>query len=231
MTITYGATELPVPEPDTGETVSDPALDAFASFFKAIIEEECTDAWATVAAGEDVVRSTATHDPGEADFSANRLPGLFVFRVTADPQQFTDEEWGAETTLAVLWIFPPGEQFRHAQRLGIFSGLQKALHGALGPRNGRHPAWIVDGDTDTDAATFGSSILTHAGVRWAKLGAIRYSQIRVGEESFEGIYADLRIREDWSDDIADVEPPDVAVTITGNGAFSQTTEQPIPEGD
>jgi hypothetical protein len=222
----YGATQLPVQTPGTG-TVSDPALDAIAAFCSAVLTADCATAWAAVAAGETIVRAALTHDPNEADLGENNLPALFVFRTGLDPQQWDDQAFGADSTISILWVFPPGEQFRHARRLGILSGVGKALHRAFGPLNGRHPSWVVVGDTDPSAAAYGSSVLTRGGLRWARLGVFRFAEVRVGDAVYEGIMAELRVREDFAANVsATTWPTALATTIDGPGGFDQTTEQP-----
>ena len=193
----YGATELPVQVPGAGETVGDPALDTLAAFIAAVLQFECWDAWEAVAKGEPLVRAAHTHNPRERDLSANLLPGLFLFRSQVDPQSFTDADIGSESVITCLWVFPPTKDAVAATRLPIIAALERALHRAIGPRNGRHPAWVASGDTDPYAARYGSSILTHGGLMTATLGQFQHAAVEVQETTFEAVQFELRIREDY----------------------------------
>jgi hypothetical protein len=225
MPDTYGAETLPVTAPGATATVSDRALDVLGAWMYAVINAECSAAWTAVAAGEPILRGYQTQDPGGQDFNENLLPHLFLFRAQANPAHFEDGNWGTDSTVTMLFVFPPAEQSKAARRMAIFNGLQKAVHRALGPRNGRHPSWVVAGDTDPDAAVWGSSILTHAGLVWCESNPWNIAEVRIPPmlDAYDAIKADFRIREYYVDDPT-LDQTELLTTISAMGGY-QSTQQ------
>jgi hypothetical protein len=149
---TFGAITLPIASPDTGESVSDPALDVLLSFCKAVLNAEASTAWGVRAAGETpIVRETFAHNPEVGDFVDRDLPALFLYREGGGTFEDDGIDFQREnTTLRLRWVMPDGEQIRRTDRTPILSGIGKALAAAISA--GRHPSWVVATDlADTDA--------------------------------------------------------------------------------
>lgn len=205
MTDTFGATSLPVASviTPTTDSLADPARALVLSFCKSVIEYECGTAWAALAtAGEPICRTAWPHDPGKEDFDPRKLPALFCYRSsTIKPQRFTDEEWGDEASLELLWVFPPAPDANQATRRGIMVGLSRALHKAFGPLNGRHPSWVVTGDTDPYAAVYGSSLLTWGHFEIIELEQVREAQVKVDVAGkpvdYQAVNVTFRCREEY----------------------------------
>jgi hypothetical protein len=204
MTDSYGATSLPltaISDPEL-ESLADPARAHVLAFCKAVIEYECEEAWLALCPNEPIVRRTRNHNPQQEDFSDNDLPALFAWRGDLKPQYFQDEHWGDESNIELLWVFPPTPILNESSRRSIAVGLSRALHKAFGPLNGRHPSWVVSGDTDPFAATYGSSLITHGSFVSIDMdGSVRSADMMVEiagrKVEYSGIYISLKCREDF----------------------------------
>lgn len=232
MTDTYGLTALPVALPGTGASVGDPGRDVLLAFLSAVITEECGAAWAVRAPGETLVRRTHAHDPNEEDFASNDLPALFCYRGDGRAYHFADGEFGDEIQIAVLWVFPPTTAERQADRRSIAVGLSRAIHKALGPLNGRHPAWVAAGDTDPFAADYGSSLLTLGGFETVRLDSFREATVKIDRAEYPAFELLLVCREDFAPGAAAGLGTSIELTIEQNGhaspAFTQVAEVPTP---
>jgi hypothetical protein len=234
MADTFGLTSLPLASPVGTASIADPGRDVLLSFLSAVITAECATAWAVRAPGEPVIRNGYAHDPNEEDFVAKRLPALYVYRGDAKPGQFTDAEFGDETPVNALWVFPPAPSLRQYERRAIAQGLSRAIHKALGPLNGRHPSWVVAGDTDPYAAAYGSSVLTHGGFEWVRLTSSSEAAVKVGSDEFAAVLLELGCREDFVAGTPTGLGTEIHMTIEQNGhadpAFVQQ-QYAAPSGD
>jgi hypothetical protein len=173
MTDYHGAAPLPVEASEveshgeeTPNAVSDPGLTILADFCRAVIRAEVGPGWsATFGTDDDVCRKAYPHDPREELLNENWLPALFCWRGSVTPKRFEDGNHGSESTILCFWVFPPADEELMAAMTPVINGVSKALIKALDTDfgNGRHPSYVIDGDTDPYAATYGSSVLNHGG--------------------------------------------------------------------
>ena len=177
MSDTFGLLTLPAEEPETGAAVTDPALDMVLAFMQAVLNSDLGAAWATVCPADPLpVTYVFNHNPDLESFNANETPALYAWRADDGggsvrySQDFITDEGGFQC----LWVPPPAEQEDRRAREAIRNGIKKSLKAALA--QGRHPAWVLAGDTYYEPADYGSVLLYHA-----KLAKIRLGQFRAHE--------------------------------------------------
>lgn len=199
MADSYGATTLPVTAPslveEYTEPVGDPGIVTLLNFVAAVLEYEAGDAWDAVAPGEPICSKTRPHNPRKEDFSRETLPALFAYPGDAKYTRWADGYWVRERPITLLWVHPPAQDGWMPARRGVQTAIGAALHKALGPLNGRHPAWVVTGDTDEDAAVYGSCVLTHGGFQSLEMGTVREADITVGDVQYDGVTVEIQARE------------------------------------
>lgn len=196
MPDTFGLLDLPVPAPDQPRDVAvgDPLLDLVAAFMKAVLNAELKDAWATVVPARGKANNapalsvpvpfTSTHDPEEASFSSEKTPCLYVYRLDDPPPTRIRITQGWEvvrSAVGLLFVPPPPTQDKQRLRTNMRNAFDKAIRGAV--RDGRHPAWIVAGDTYYDPDIYGSVFLRHAKLQsWTFVGVRRHPILIEDEE-------------------------------------------------
>jgi len=163
-----GALTLPAPTFAPGTSAGDPALDAIAGYLQAVLNSQVQPAWSSdliglgVAAGQRVVESVMTTDPANGAFQKEDMPILFVWRGDRISEQWTDDLVRVQSTVNLLWVTRPADQARRAARTPIFNTVAAAITRAL--YLGRDPAWVDPADTDPDASSLGSVLITRAGL-------------------------------------------------------------------
>lgn len=162
--VAFGALPLPVPAPAAGQAVSDPALDTFLAFLKAVLNAQTQAAWTAIAAGErKPVNGAFAHNPEQAEeFSENLLPVLYGWREEGTTQQIASDYIIAFDTLRFLWVFPNTAQEFRAKRSPFVNAVSKAVN--QGVLKGRDPAWKAPGDPEPQAQTKGSFLWHLAGL-------------------------------------------------------------------
>jgi hypothetical protein len=160
MADTLGLLTLPAPAPVGTAAVGDPALSTLGAFLQAALNRLLAPAWATVCPGRDPVEFVYCHDP-QTLFDEERLPALYMWRRSWDPEQADDGRIKRTSLIAIWWITEPGSSELLAKRDPIMNAADAAI--ALALRRGRDPSWIVAGDTDPMAATMGSLLVAQAG--------------------------------------------------------------------
>lgn len=168
----FGLLEVPLPAPANPRTeaVGDPLLDLVASYFKAVLNADLGEAWAEIYPARSAARSpslpvmhTETFDPNEGAFTTERTPCLYVFRAEEPaPQRIrTTQSWEVvRSPIALLLVPPPPTQDKQKLRTNMRNAIDKSIRSAV--RRGRHPAWVVSGDTYYDPVDVGSVFLHHA---------------------------------------------------------------------
>ena len=197
-----------------------------------MLTAECGAAWLAIAPGETLIRKVHNHDPQQEDFTAEELPALFCWRADPKPQHFEDEHYGDESTIDLLWVFPPTASLTQSKRRSIALGLSRALHKALGPLNGRHPAWVVAGDTDPFAARYGSSLLDWGSFRMIEIDSVRSADIPIHSRdttvNYHGVFLSLKCQEEFvTGDSFDGFPTLITInqqTTDGDVGFVQTIQ-------
>lgn len=230
MSDLYGATSLPVSVTVGKASISDPALDVIGAFCQSVLTAEVNTAWSAFAPTETICRACYTHEPQKGLLSASFLPAIFLWRNGLTPSRWTDGTHGMESTLSLLWVFPPARSIERERHQTIVAGLAMALDKAFNGEegNGRHPSWKVPLDPDPFAATYGSSILTWGGLTWIELGKGHMSEVQVdgSETPFSGVHFELVMREDFKRGAAGVYPAKVSTTLISGGQ-SQEIVRPI----
>ena len=238
MTFSYGATTLPVTAPSLVEAytepVGDPGLGVVLAFAAAVLEYEVGAAWEEVAPGEPLIRHARPHDPREEDFETTALPTLFAYRGDGKLSRWSDGYWVEERPITLLWAYPPAQAAKMPGRRGVPVAIGRALHKALGPLNGRHPAWVVTGDTDTDAAAYGSDVLAHGGFQRLEVVAVRHAEITVGQAKYDAVTVDVEAREVLTQDVTLSGSTQITIRrdVTGStttGPFDQVILVPVPD--
>ncbi len=224
MADTYGGTELPaiVPNP-TDEfppviAPGDPLLGYLGDFLKSVMEFHCADLWASMAPNTPIVKLVSTDSP-EAGFNEQWLPTLFVFRpgretreVIETFEQVADDYRFQKGRLAVRWIMPAADQQHRRRRDQIIDTLRKAIDAVI--HIGRHPSWIVPGDTDALSPTYdshaaleGSSLLIHSGAAVIELdhagpGTYEHKMMHPAPSRFyEELKMSFMVEELWTPDL------------------------------
>lgn len=161
MAHTLGALQLPATdEPDI--PLTDPGLAYLAEFLAAIANYELQSAWELRAPLSEIVNQWRVGDPSKGVYVDNWTGALFVWRGPHHTVERIADEWEVILTrVRALYVFEPVQVEQYDQRQFVTHGLTAALTKNL--YLGRCPAWTVDGDTDTTAATRGSSLLKWCG--------------------------------------------------------------------
>lgn len=184
----YGATIFPVPVvADTGEfppeaVAGDPLLGYLANFVTKIVRLNCEAVWKSVSPSTPIIKTVYADEP-ENGFSAEWLPCLFVFRPGRETrelvetfEQVADEYRFMKSRVVARWIMNPVQAANNRRRNSIFDAVRKAIDAAV--NIGRHPAWIVPGDTDLKAALQGSSLCNFSGAASIELDHAAPGQYR-----------------------------------------------------
>ena len=161
MTDALGLLDLPV---QITEPSGDPLREAIGSFTQAAIRYYCSDAWAPIGGGTNVVERVETNDPSDNTFHTSKLPCLAVFRDDRNRKTImvSDDVGYRETNIVMLWIPQVAVQQHKARRESFFQAIEAGLSVAF--LRGRVPTWIVPGDTDTASAYKGSHIGNQLGL-------------------------------------------------------------------
>lgn len=179
----FGLLPMPAVAPDEGKAVTDPALDLILDFMKSVINADLGDAWAAVCPTDPApVAHVFNHNPDLESFNGDETPALYAWRNDDSGGQFrySQDFVADEGGICVLWVPPPAEQEDRRAREGIRNGLKKCLRRAFA--QGRHPAWVVDGDDYYEPEFYGSVLLHHV-----KMGKCRLSgQFRAHTLTIEG---------------------------------------------
>lgn len=157
----YGASTLPAAGDDD---FVDPLTHYLGSYLQAALNAQLGNKWQQLSPGKEVVRNVFTSDPEDVLFNESALPALFVWRPISEhhTEKIADDYHVTVSTVRVYWLQAHDPTPKRERRMQMAGVLSKAAHAAL--VEGRHPAWIVNSDTDTTAATRGSLIMTWAGL-------------------------------------------------------------------
>ncbi len=185
---TFGLLTLPAPAPTVATaSLTDPALDLILAFCKAVLNADLGDAWEARCKADPLpVVFTFPHDPDIEDFNSNELPALYMWRsddagtFSRISQDLVVDEGG----FSALWVPPPATFENRQERAGIRNGLKKSLTAAFG--QGRHPAWVVAGDTYHEPEDYGSVLLFHTKFMRLRFGACRAHKLVIQNDDGRG---------------------------------------------
>lgn len=233
MADTFGAVPVPIPPPCGEEPVSDPALGHLAAFVRAVLNADAAGAWSRVARTQPVNR-IFTHDPEKVDVSDRDFPAVFVWREASNPVRVADD-WMTDTALfEILWLFEPAPQLKQARRAPFLNGILKPLMRAF--HVGRHPAWVLAGDTDPRAQTRGSLLWKHCGfmrelVRNPMLSGLTV-QMYEGDKlrTYDGVKLSIEAIEKLDrDPSVGTSPSRLSADVTNGSAAAFPIHLPLPD--
>lgn len=166
---TYGATTIPVSVPANAltEATGDPALDVWATFFKAYVNRYAQAAWTacyprvnTQAEPIPPIRTTHTHNPNRPTvlpFNERDFPCLFIYRTGGAAPEW---EWLdgriSHDAVTCLWVFPTGAQDATRIRVPFANALQKLFDAGIEAM--RDACYVHPSDTDPTAATIAADV-------------------------------------------------------------------------
>lgn len=188
MTDSVGLLDFPAPAVDDGEAVTDPALDLLLDFCQAVLNADLSAAWAAVSPSDPKpVRFVFNHNPDLESFNDSETPALYMWRsddTAGATQRLTQDIVVDSGGFQALWVPPAMDQESKRAREGIRNGIKKSLKRALA--NGRHPAWVLDGDTYYDPEYYGSSLAYHTKLSQIRLGQFRAHDLDIDSEDRSG---------------------------------------------
>lgn len=213
MADTFGLLEIPAPAPADGDALTDPALDMVLGFMLAVLNEELGTAWGKRAPTDPkVVAYVFNHAPMLESFKLDETPALYGWRSDdAGSFRYTQDLVADEGGMTFLWVPPALEQETERFAQGIRNGIKKVLKAAFA--QGRHPAWVLEGDDYYNPEDYGSVLLYHAKLAKARLGAFRTHPLpienhdRSYRKTFDTLLFTLDTLEFYSYDAAGKERP------------------------
>lgn len=169
----YGGIQFPVPVVTTSggfpeeQDGCDILLGYLASYIATVLQVYAGDAWRDISPSTPIVKSIQLNEP-EDGFNEAWLPALFVYRpgretreVIEEFDQVADEYRFQKGRVVVRWIMNPVQQANARRRNNVIDAVRKIVDNTI--NEGRDINWIVPGDPDTKAASFGSSLCGFTG--------------------------------------------------------------------
>lgn len=150
------------------------------AYLQAFLRRYAGAAWKAAAPGSlDIVQGVYTHDPEQYFFKVEHLPALYLFRTDGAPtaEQITADVRYEEDTVRVFWVLPPADQLKQPGRARAISRVGRFIKQAL--LRGQDPSFVIDGDTDPQAATWGSVVIRHAGLTKLDAGKWRTGRLAI----------------------------------------------------
>jgi hypothetical protein len=206
--MSVGALALPVPVAAEGETAGDPLIDTLLSFFKAVLPAQAGQAWAEIAPGRPIVGATYPWDP-MTSFLDTALPALHLWRSEVQKPVLLGQGLRVRpSTLMLNWVFPNDAQ--HKQRIrDPFLNVIAAVVNDVVEQYGRHPSWVVTGDTDPVAADRGSLLWSYAKVFRFEAGRARHTRLDIPlydvgarPKSYQRIELEISVQEELMPNLA-----------------------------
>ncbi len=169
----FGALALPPGSPATGEAAGDPCLSRLGAYLMAWLNVEALTGFRAVfpATGlANVVGRVFTHDPQQLAFNEKDLPALYLFRTGGEPVERLAEDYDiTHDVVQLYWVYPAAAQETNRLRRPMAAAIHKSIYHAI--ETGRHPSYMLAGDTDPTAASRGSIIYNAAGLFAIDVGA------------------------------------------------------------
>ena len=168
MSDEFGGINFPVAAPSGDEPIADPALRYLGEYLQAVLVAQLGTAWAARSPGSGIVPDAHLFywDPRSGIFDEGRLPALYIFEQSSTTARIADDYWEDRRQLAVWWCADFGQEIIECKRMPIINAIGKVIERAL--RLERDPAWVVDSDPDSTAASRGSNVFTWGGFTSAK---------------------------------------------------------------
>lgn len=153
MSDSYGAIGFPVA---TSSPAGDQALQKIGSFLQAAINAYAGAAWSAARprpADALAIKSVFTYAPElqSSSFSDQKLPALFVSRVSGETSDYNGDWRVDDSMIRALWVMPSSTRSKDSRLMSFVNAVAKSADYAL--KLGSHPSWQDAGDTDTLATT------------------------------------------------------------------------------
>lgn len=134
----------------------DPALQKIGSFLQAAVNAYADPSWLVArprAADALTIKSVFTYAPElqSASFSDQKLPALFVSRVSAETSAYNADWTVDDSNVRALWVLPSSTRGKDSSLVPFINAVAKSSAYAI--KLGCHPAWQDAGDTDPVAIT------------------------------------------------------------------------------
>jgi hypothetical protein len=177
MSDLFGLLSFPAPVPAAGAALTDPALDMVLAFMKAVINADVGAAWAARCPTDPTpVAFTFNHNPDLESFNTNETPAIYAWRADDNGTERHSQDLVVDSSgFNCLWVPPTGGQEDRRSREAIRNGIKKSLRSAFA--QGRHPAWVLAGDTYYEPEDYGSVLLKHTNLAKIRLGAFRAHEL------------------------------------------------------
>jgi hypothetical protein len=178
------------------QPAGDPLLFYLGSYLQTVINSRCGAAYGSLdprpgtALNNLAVIEVDYVDPDDHSFNARDLPAIFIYRDTFPAERIADDMYEQNSHVGIQWVPRPDNLQRRQEVAPFVNAIAAVINRAL--IRGRDPGWIVAGDTDPDAAYFGSSLLGWSGVdRPFKLIESKRKPVTI--EGHEGEYSSLKV--------------------------------------
>ncbi len=236
MAHVLGGLAFPFATPSGSEALTDPSLDVFAEFFRAVLSAHAATAWSATFPGEPFIRKVFKHDPEEADFSELDLPALYLWREQVTGERSIDSHSGKRSILSVMWVAPPsGGQDRIAKRTAFLNGFASSIARAV--EHQRDPAWIHPTEVAAASAlSWGSSIRKWAGFsQWefqkCERQGLAIELIDGAVRRYTCLTAEINLWELSETDVSQftglASPPAIELTLTSGGETPMTRQHEV----
>lgn len=184
MADTFGGTSFPVSVPVDVEPVGDAALYRLGQCLTAVLNHYIGDAWGQVCPGRDVVAKVYYHDPKEW-LDESHLPALYLWSDQSRSARIADDLFEERRQIQIRWFDDSCSEDHRELRAPIISSIAKCIARALFRE--RDPAWIAADDTDTKAATKGSSLTTLGGFDFCRREPLQGLALQVRLQDGDGV--------------------------------------------
>jgi hypothetical protein len=169
----------------------DPLLYYVGDYLKTVINSRCGAAYAELdLLGRAPVLEVDYIDPADSSFNARDLPALYMYRDTFPASRIADDMYVQKSHLACHWVPCPDNLQRRQELAPFVNAVAMVINRAI--IRGRDASWIVAGDTDTQAATFGSSLIGWTGAD-RPFAFIESKRILIEIEGHKGQYTGLKV--------------------------------------
>jgi hypothetical protein len=179
------------------QPAGDPLLYYVSSFLQTIINSRCGAAYAaldprpsTPALNGLAVIEVDYVDPADHSFNARDLPAIYMYRDTFPASRIADDMYVQKSHLACHWVPRPDNLQRRQEIAPFVNAIAMVINRAI--IRGRDPSWIVPGDTDTQAAYFGSSLVGWTGAD-RPFALIESKRTTITIAGHEGEYTGLKV--------------------------------------
>lgn len=203
----YGLLPIPAEEPSDGDPAGDPALRILGEYLKAYLNEYAQPIWGTsiapgtgVAPGQLVVNNVFYHDPRRAMFANAAGPALYVFRngSRSAPERLADDLRVTSDTISVWWVLQSTTQEKIQKRDPVFNAFCKYVDAAIYAE--RAPCYTLSGDTDPEADTEGTHILSAMRVQRLEVSSYKPEALTIRAKDnvfgpYQGVLVTVEIQE------------------------------------